>query len=192
MKGVWIFICGPSGAGKDSVLAWAQQALSDNQNIVFARRLVTRAGHTGPHHDSIDKNDLLHMATTGALHWHWQAHGLHYGIEARYAADVHAGRLVVVNGSRAHVERMTPAAEMKVVQITTGAAKLEARLTLRGRDTPDAVAERLMRNANFTDLKADFTIANDAEIQDAGQCLVDYLISAERAANPDASLRTPS
>jgi ribose 1,5-bisphosphokinase len=191
VKGVWIFVCGPSGAGKDSVMAWAQQALSANQNIVFARRLVTRPGHTGPAHDSVDKSDLLDMAKTGALRWHWQAHGFHYGIEARYAAEVDAGKLVVVNGSRAHVVAMTPAAALKVVHITTIPENLKARLTQRGRDTPESVTERLMRNADFISLDANFTIDNDAEVQNAGQRLVDYLLSEERAATAAAIFRTP-
>jgi ribose 1,5-bisphosphokinase len=181
MSGAWIFVCGPSGAGKDSVIAWAQQALYERKDIVFARRLVTRAMHPGSDHSSVTGPDFLSLLQNGGLRWHWQAHGFHYGVGLHYAADVQAGRLVLVNGSRAHVAGRIPAAELRVVQITAGPATLAARLTQRGRDAPEAVAERLVRNAHFTNLEADYTIANDGDLPTAGQRLVDYLLSQGNA-----------
>jgi ribose 1,5-bisphosphokinase len=50
MSDVRIVICGPSGAGKDTVIAWAQQTPSERKTIVFARRLVTRPMHPGLFH----------------------------------------------------------------------------------------------------------------------------------------------
>lgn len=47
MTGAWVFVCGPSGAGKDSVLAWAREALAGRSDIVFARRLITRPAQSG-------------------------------------------------------------------------------------------------------------------------------------------------
>jgi ribose 1,5-bisphosphokinase len=190
MSGAWIFVCGPSGAGKDSVMAWAQQALSAHQDIVFARRLVTRALQPGSDHASVSGQDFRSLLQNGGLRWHWQAHGFHYGIGMRYATDVQAGRLVLVNGSRAHVADLMPSAELRVVQITASPATLAARLTRRGRDAPAAVAERLVRNAYSTALDADCTIANDADLSAAGQRLVDYLLSQERATAAAALSRT--
>jgi ribose 1,5-bisphosphokinase len=190
MSGAWIFICGPSGAGKDSVIAWARQALSEHKDIVFVRRLVTRAMHPGSDHASVTRPDFLSLLQNGGLRWHWQAHGFHYGVDLRYAADVQAGRLVLVNGSRAHVAGLIPAEGLRVVQITAGPATLAARLTQRGRDAPEAVAERLVRNAHFTNLEADCTIANDGDLPAAGQRLVDYLVSQERAMAAPALSRT--
>ena len=181
MTGAWIFICGPSGAGKDSVIAWAQHALSERKNIVFTRRLVTRAQHAGSDDLPINKPDFLDLLQTGGLRWHWEAHGFHYGIAQRYAAEVQAGRLVVVNGSRAHVDRLEPSAELRIVQITSSPPTLAARLAQRGRDAPTAVAERLARNPRFIGLRADWVIANDVELPAAGQRLVDYLLSQETA-----------
>ena len=187
MTGVWVFVCGPSGAGKDSVMASAERALSENHNIVFSRRLVTRAGQDGSNHDAVSESELLSMLQTGGLQWHWQAHGFHYGIQQRYAADVQAGRLVVVNGSRAHLARLAPSPALRVVQITANAAALAARLAQRGRDTPAAIAERLIRNPGFTDHQADCTISNNAEVEAASRCLVDYLLSLQRATASDST-----
>lgn len=44
MKGRWLIVCGPSGAGKDSVIAWVAGVLADDPRIVFARWLMRRPG----------------------------------------------------------------------------------------------------------------------------------------------------
>ena len=183
MSGLWVFVCGPSGAGKDSVLGWAAQALAARQDIVFARRLVTRASHPGSDHDEVTPEQYVHLVDSNALAWRWQAHGFHYGIEARYAAQVAAGRVVVVNGSREHVNSLQATEQLRVVQIEVDAVQLAARLAQRNRDTPQEVAGRLARNARFTHLQAHCTIVNQSELAHAGRQLVDYLV-ASRAAEP--------
>lgn len=175
MTGTWIFVCGPSGAGKDSVIARAQQMLGERKDIVFARRMVTRPAHAGSDHDPTTESQFHALLQAGGLRWHWQAHGFYYAIAAHYAAHVQAGQRVVVNGSRAHVQALTPSAEVRVVQITASPDQLAARLAGRGRDTASAVADRLTRGARFGGLAADCVIANDAELAVAGQRLADYL-----------------
>lgn len=177
MSGLWVFVCGPSGAGKDSVMAWATQHLADWSDIVFARRLVTRVSRPGSDHDAVTKQQFARMLNSGALAWRWQAHGFHYGIASHYAAEVAAGRLVVVNGSRQHVDALD-AAQVRVVQIVADTDQLALRLAQRGRDTPPEVAARLARNARFRALRADCTIVNQGELADAGRQLADYLLDA--------------
>jgi phosphonate metabolism protein PhnN/1,5-bisphosphokinase (PRPP-forming) len=183
MSGLWVFVCGPSGAGKDSVLGWAAHALGRRPDIVFARRLVTRASHPGSDHDEVSPEQFARLVDCNGLAWRWQAHGFHYGIESRYAAMVAAGRVVVVNGSREHVNTLPVAEPLRVVQIEVDAVQLAARLAQRSRDTPQEVARRLARNALFPDLHADCTIVNQSELAHAGRQLVDYLV-ASRAAEP--------
>ena len=175
MSGAWIFICGPSGAGKDSVVAAARQALSARQDIVFARRMVTRAMQPGSDHDPVTQAAFHALVHDDALSWHWQAHGFYYGIARHYAAEVQAGRLVVVNGSRAHVRALPASPDVRVVQITATPEQLALRLLQRGRDTPRAVADRLARNVGFAEMAADCVIVNDTELAIAGRRLADYL-----------------
>ena len=180
MNGRWIFICGPSGVGKDSVIAWAREALEGQANIVFARRMVTRPAQPGSEHDAVDASQFLSLQRSGLLRWHWQAHDFHYGISQDYGTDVTAGRIVVVNGSRGHANGLPASPEVRRVEITASAERVASRLAQRGRDSQAAVVQRLARNAEFglvAPSTADLTITNNAEIADAGARLVAYLIA---------------
>ena len=177
MSGRWVFVCGPSGAGKDSVMACAQALLKGQAGFVFARRMVSRPLQAGSDHDPVTPGEFNALLQSGGMHWHWQAHGFNYGIAAHYAADVLAGRTVVVNGSRDHVNNLQPMPDLKIVEISASPKHLEARLLSRGRDSSSAVVARLERNAGFAHLKADLIIINDGELHLAGQRLADYLLS---------------
>ncbi|MDP1741372.1 MAG: phosphonate metabolism protein/1,5-bisphosphokinase (PRPP-forming) PhnN [Polaromonas sp.] len=175
MSGAWVFVCGPSGAGKDSVLEAARQLLSSRPDIVFARRMVTRAAQAGSDHDAVSEAVFLDLLASGGLSWHWQAHGYSYGIARRYERDVLAGCRVVVNGSREHVLGLAPAPGLRVVEVTANPQQVASRLIQRGRDSSSAVADRLARNGSFSGLQADMVIVNDGALTDAGRCLADYL-----------------
>lgn len=191
MSGLWVFVCGPSGSGKDSVIDAARQALSGRTNIVFARRMVTRPVQPGSDHDPVAAPVFAKLLQADSLCWNWQAHGFSYGIASHYADAVRAGCLVVVNGSRAHVNSLPPAADLRVVQISTDPQRLAIRLAQRGRDSDTAVAERLARNAAFAGMPADWVIVNDGELAVAGQRLADYLTASARPAEAACS-RTPA
>jgi phosphonate metabolism protein PhnN/1,5-bisphosphokinase (PRPP-forming) len=176
MSGQWVFVCGPSGAGKDSVMSWAAQQLAARTELVFARRMVTRPRHQGSDHDPVSVTQFGKLASQGQLAWQWQAHGFCYGVDAAYTRQVSSGKVVVVNGSREHCMGLEGHPKVKVVQITTDAQTLIERLAQRGRESPHEVNQRLARNAKFTQWHADFTVFNQGELADAGLRLVDYLV----------------
>ncbi len=187
MSGLWVFVCGPSGSGKDSVIDSARQALVGRSDIVFARRMVTRPVQPGSDHDPVNAAVFAGLLQSGGLSWHWQAHGFCYGIASHYADAVSAGCLVVVNGSRAHVNSLPPSPGLRVVQISTDPERLAIRLAQRGRDSETAVAERLARNATFAGMPADCVIVNNEALAIAGQRLADYLTGSARPAEATCS-----
>ena len=75
MSGTWIFVCGPSGAGKDSVIASARQTLGARADIVFARRMITRGTKAGSDHEAVDEAEFSFLRECRGLAWHWEAHG---------------------------------------------------------------------------------------------------------------------
>ncbi|MDP2817828.1 MAG: phosphonate metabolism protein/1,5-bisphosphokinase (PRPP-forming) PhnN [Polaromonas sp.] len=178
MTGAWVFVCGPSGSGKDSVIAYAQHALADRADIVFTRRFVTRPAHAGSDHDPVTPAAFAALVQAGGLSWHWQAHGFFYGIAQHYEEAVQSGCLVVVNGSREHVHGLRSAPSLRVLHIHADHDALAQRLMRRGRDSAEAVARRLARNSHFDNLRADCVIVNGGELAQAGQQLADYLAGA--------------
>jgi phosphonate metabolism protein PhnN/1,5-bisphosphokinase (PRPP-forming) len=177
MSGQWVLVCGASGAGKDSVMAWAAAHLVDQPNIVFARRVVTREPHPGSDHDAVTAQEFDDLLSADALAWHWRAHGFGYGIAVRYAAQVADGGVVVVNGSREHAATVSQAQGVRVVNIMATPEQLERRMAQRGRDAPQDISKRLQRNTRFAELRADRTILNQHALAQAGQELADYLLS---------------
>lgn len=197
MKGSWVFVCGPSGSGKDSVIDFARQAIGARPGLVFSRRMVTRDVQAGSDHDPVTPAAFNELAQSGELCWHWHAHGFGYGIARHYADLVEAGGTVVVNGSRAHVNGIATSPQVRVVQISASPELLASRLAQRGRDAATAIGDRLARNGQFAGLRSDLVIVNDGPLALAGQQLADYLSSsskrepAETLARLAASSRTP-
>jgi len=178
--GCWVMVCGPSGAGKDSVLAWAAGALAAHPGICFARRLVTRATSASSDHDEVSVSALDTLRTRGHLAWHWEAHGHQYGVRAEYADRVAAGELVVVNGSREHAWPLVGRPDVRCVLVTAPVALLRARLFGRARESAEAVAARMERNRALGGVAADRVIDNDGVLDVAGGALRDYLLELVR------------
>lgn len=176
MTGRWVMVCGPSGAGKDSVLNWARAALSRDRRICFAQRLVTRPSAPGSEHEEIDVPAMQALLRAGALAWHWQAHGMEYGIRGDYAQRVAEGHIVVVNGSREHAHRLAGRADVRVLLVTASASLVSQRLLQRGREDPASIALRMQRNEVLPTHAAERVIDNSAALPLAGAALRDYLL----------------
>jgi ribose 1,5-bisphosphokinase len=176
-RGTWVFVCGPSGAGKDSVIAWARERLAMHDEIVFARRMITRPHQQGSDHEAVSATEFRRLVDAGAMAWHWQAHSFGYGISKRYALDVAQGRTVVVNGSREHVQSLPRSPQIRCVAIRASREKLIDRLRERGREASAALAERRRRNERLARFDCDLEIVNDSDLADAGARLQEWLES---------------
>ena len=180
MSGKWVIVCGPSGAGKDSVLGWAARELEGREGICFSRRLVTRAATPGSDHEEIDVGAMSALRDRGGLAWHWQAHGLHYGIRSEYAQRVAGGEIVVVNGSREHARPLAGRDDVRCVVVTADPQLLAQRLQARARESGGAIALRIVRNLEMDEPPADRIIDNSTELERAGSALRDYLLELAR------------
>ncbi len=139
-----VAVVGPSGAGKDTLIAGAVAARPD---LVWARRTVTRPEAAGGEPcESVSRSEFLRRRDAGGFAIWWTAHGLLYGVPASIRADLEAGRTVIFNGSRAALDearRRFPG--LAVIHVTAPRATLAERLALRAREDAGEIAARLER-----------------------------------------------
>lgn len=145
-----VLVVGPSGAGKDTLINAARVALAADPRFVFPRRVVTRpAIATLEDHDTATPEEFALREANGAYALSWEAHGLRYGLPAHIAGDIAAGRVVVMNGSRAMVATARAKFEGTVVVLIEATPDARAlRLAGRGRETATEVAARLSREVD--------------------------------------------
>lgn len=183
MAGIFVAIVGPSGAGKDSVMSYARARISPD--IVFVRRVITRPADAGSEdHDSLPLDAFQSAEASGAFAVSWGAHGLHYGLPVALETDLDAGKVVVANLSRAAIPRLRARyGDVVVVEITARPDVIAARLAGRGRESGEAIAQRMSRKPAA--LPPDtITIDNSGSLETAGEQLLHLLLDLVRQAQP--------
>ncbi|MGF1649208.1 MAG: phosphonate metabolism protein/1,5-bisphosphokinase (PRPP-forming) PhnN [Hyphomicrobiaceae bacterium] len=160
--GLLVLVVGPSGAGKDTLLAGAAAALAQRSDVVFARRVITRASHGSEDHDTVSAKDFDAGVEAGRFLLSWRAHGLGYALGSELRHQLDAGRIVIANVSRDVVEQARAQfPNVRVVLIDAPADVRHSRLLARGRETPAEIELRLSRA--IEDVSADVIIVNDGD-----------------------------
>ncbi len=167
-----IYLIGPSGAGKDSVLAWLMQHAGPEENLSLARRCISRPGHEASEsHEALTPQAFAALRDAGAFVMHWSANDLEYGVRHAELAPLHQGRTVLVNGSRGWLEQArNKFPNLIVAQIMASPEVLAQRLQQRGRETPEHIAARLdrARRLDLAPHEVDISIVNDTTLDAAG------------------------
>lgn len=177
------YVIGPSGAGKDSVMLAARQAL-DGAPVLFAHRYVTRPFDAGGENFvSLSEAEFDVRLTHGLLWLHWRSHELNYGIGAEVLSWLQAGLTVVVNGSREALPQVEAACVQAGVSLTPvwvqcDLAVLAERLRARGRETPEQIAERLARAGAFAPPSGALVLDNSGTL---AQTLAQWLPRLQRS-----------
>jgi phosphonate metabolism protein PhnN/1,5-bisphosphokinase (PRPP-forming) len=145
--GALILVVGPSGVGKDTLLAGARIALAADPAFGFARRDITRAADAGGEdHRAVSSAEFNSTVAAGGYLLHWAAHGLSYGLPAALQRHRDRGGHVVANGSRTVLdEARARLAPVRVVVISAPARLLQARLVARGRESTADIEARVAR-----------------------------------------------
>jgi len=173
-EGVLVLVVGPSGAGKDTLLKAARQALADDPRFRFVRRVITRAADAGGEaHEAITEAEFA----TRDFALQWQAHGLRYGIPTEAIAG---GIIAVANVSRSVIAEAAERFPVRVIEITAPPDMLAARLMSRGREAEADVAARLARSVSVPNHVSVNTVLNDGVMEDA---VARFLAALNRAAS---------
>ncbi|HXA72014.1 MAG TPA: phosphonate metabolism protein/1,5-bisphosphokinase (PRPP-forming) PhnN [Stellaceae bacterium] len=146
-SGTLILVVGPSGAGKDTLIAGARAALKGDARFVFPRRAITRSQLAGGEdNETMTPGAFAAAMAAGAFALAWRAHGLSYGIPVAIEAALGQGRHVVANVSRSVIpearQRYQP---LRIVEASAPIEVLAERLAARGRESSSDIAQRLAR-----------------------------------------------
>ena len=141
-----IAVVGPSGVGKDSVMA-ALAAAEPRLHLV--RRVITRpVALGGEPFDGVEEAEFARRRAAGDLALDWSAHGLRYGVPTEELACLGTGRDALVNLSRAVLGAARQLARaLVVIRLSASPETLAARLAARGRESDAEIAGRLSRAA---------------------------------------------
>lgn len=178
-------VVGPSGVGKDSLLAAACRHFADDLAVVFPRRVITRpADAGGEDHIAIDDATFDRLLREGGLALHWAAHGLRYGIPVSILSDLGRGAVVVVNTSRSIIDDVRFRFPGTVIlSITAARARVAERLAQRGREAAAEIARRLERADTLTVAGPDVVeIDNSGDLAVAEAALIAALQSLRASA----------
>ncbi|CTQ69607.1 Ribose 1,5-bisphosphate phosphokinase PhnN [Roseibium alexandrii] len=163
--GRMILVVGPSGAGKDTLMAALKDRVKDNDSVVFARRAVTRdADASSEDHDTLSRSDFETLVSAGNVALSWEAHGLGYVVPQSYDRAIRDGKTVIANGSRKVLKEASEKYETAIVLLITAPVEILAeRLAARGRETGEDIEARLKR----ADLEPD-NVDNLVRIENTG------------------------
>lgn len=187
-EGRLLYVIGPSGAGKDSVIGYARGQLPAGARVRFAHRVITRASAAGgEEHSAVTPQEFVLREARSEFVMAWRANGHAYGIGREVLAWLAAGDTVVVNGSRAYAAQAAALfPSMEMVSIEVRPETLRARLQLRARESADAIEARLARLVRewCAPRCTIHRIHNDGELAHAGTRMLALLLALPPVAGP--------
>lgn len=145
-----IYLIGPSGSGKDSLIDASRERLAA-AGVEIARRVITRSAEAkGEAAHGVTAEQFEALRAQGGFAMHWQANGLDYGIPRQVDDWLAQGRAVLVNGSRAYLaEARLRYPGLLAVLVQVRPEVLRQRLLARGRESAEEIEQRLARNARL-------------------------------------------
>ena len=184
--GALVLVVGPSGAGKDTLIAVARDLIGANERVSFPRRIVTRASSAAEIHDTMTADEFDDAVRRAAFAFWWPAHGLKYGLPSAIDDDLRSGITVVCNVSRAVVGQLRQTyAGCRVVLVDAPRDVRAARLAARGRHADGDANARLDRHGEA--FVPDLVIMNVGAAATGARILADAILAA---AGLESSLRS--
>ena len=99
------FLVGPSGVGKDTVLAQLKRHQYSLAQPLVAHRYITRPVKEGDeNHIELSEYEFNRRKESGLFLFDWQSHGYQYAVGREVKKWLKSGNSVIVNGSRNYLE----------------------------------------------------------------------------------------
>ena len=175
-----IYLIGASGVGKDSLLGYLRSRRQLLRHLLIPQRYITRpASSGGEQHTELSTQAFRDRLQAGGFAMHWQSHGYHYGIGIEIDQFLTQGYPVVVNGSRHYLETARSLySNLCPVLVTAPHHQLRQRLLKRGRESPQAIEQRLQRAESLNDQLSNqwlIRLSNEGPLEQAGQRLLEII-----------------
>ncbi len=172
--GAFVAVVGPSGAGKDTLIAHARASLVKDPQYQFVRRVVTRPPGEFEDHDTAIEEEFAGREAMGEFAISWRAHGLRYGVPLATIGAVESGIIAVCNLSRgAILDARHRFSRVVTLLVTAPNAIIAARLAARGRETPEETARRMARETTVSlAVAADRVVSNDGTREEGARKFV--------------------
>jgi len=174
-----IYIMGPSGCGKDALMAEARRRLSGEAPVAFAHRYITRSADVGgENHVALSRAEFQMRLVRALFALHWESHGFAYGIGREIDLWLGQGLSVVMNGSRDALPgavRAYPA--LLPVLVTVPEDVLRKRLCSRGREHAEELEKRVARaRLAVPEVAGLIRFDNSGPLSERGSALVEIIL----------------
>lgn len=185
MPGRLIYLIGPSGSGKDTVLQGVSRLLGPR--AIIASRCITRpVSDTERGAISLSEAEFVQIEREGGFAMSWRANGLSYGVPSHIEGSLAIGFDVLINGSREFLpEARRRYPQLMPVLLRVDDAALRQRLLARGRESLDDIRRRLDRNTDYDALARSaqaegiLVLDNSGPVENAIQGLYHHLLTSD-------------
>lgn len=148
-----IYVMGPSGAGKDSVIGFVRQAGNPHRMAVAHRYITRPAAADAENHIALSEGEFASRRQAGWFALAWHSHGLNYGVGREIDLWLESGRAVIVNGSRAHLPEAARQYPTLLPVLVTAPPEIRlARLQARKRESGGDIQARIDRQVDLGEL----------------------------------------
>lgn len=180
-----LLIVGPSGAGKDSLLRCAKNHFAQQDVVGFARRYITRAPDNNEDNYYVDEEAFQLLKHNDFFVSSWSAHGKHYGIPKHIFATKMSCKTMICSISRTAINDFElQFDEVFTINITARDDILFDRLEKRGRESRQAISQRLERAKKSFVAKNPISFDNSEDLSKTSLAFIELLTtlaSAKRA-----------
>ncbi len=196
MSGNLLIVSAPSGAGKTSlVAALLKRDALVRKSVSFTTRAPRTGEINGRHYNFVSVTEFERMRAAHEFVESAQVHGNHYGTSHTWmSAQLAGGQDILLEidwQGAAQVRRVNPAA-ISIFILPPSYDILQARLTERGTDAPDVIAERLQnaREEIAHLVEFDYVIINQAFDRAAEELAA--IVVAQRLRRANQQARSPA